>query len=66
MRTEQSKYPPNEKNNTSIRRLRMQTNIDKLSKSSIEKILNRPLTDDYYAQVVSEALLNLLETNEYE
>lgn len=44
----------------------MQTNIDKLSKPSIEKLLNRPLTDDYYAQVVSEALLNLLETNEYE
>ncbi|WP_405169474.1 hypothetical protein [Paenibacillus sp. FSL H3-0286] len=44
----------------------MQTNIDKLSKPSIEKLLNRPLTDDYYTQVVSQALLNLLETNEYE
>lgn len=44
----------------------MQTNFDKLSKPSIEKLVKRQLSDNEYIQVVSEVLLNLLETNRYE
>jgi hypothetical protein len=41
-------------------------NIDEMSKQSIEKLLNHTLSDESYAYLVSEALLKLLETNEYE
>lgn len=60
------KYGLQDIQNTFRRRLRMQTNFDKLSKPSIEKLVKRQLSDNEYIQVVSEVLLNLLETNRYE
>lgn len=44
----------------------MENNIDKMSKPNIEKLLNHPLSDESYAQVVAEVLFDLLETNDYE
>lgn len=44
----------------------MQAQTDKMSKQHIENLLNRTITDDYYAQVVTEVLLNLLEETENE
>lgn len=41
-------------------------NMNKMSKQSIEKLLNHSLSDESYVQLVAEALLNLLETNKYE
>jgi hypothetical protein len=41
-------------------------NFPKLSKTSIEKLVNHLLTDESYVQVVGEALINLLETKENE
>lgn len=40
--------------------------MDKMSKYHIENLLNHAITDDYYAQLVSETLLNLLEETENE
>lgn len=39
---------------------------ENLSKSSIEKLLNRPISDDYYSLLLKESLINLLETKENE
>lgn len=44
----------------------MEENLTKLSKSSIEKLLNRPISDEYYNLLLKESLINLLETKENE
>lgn len=40
--------------------------MDKMSKQHIENLLNRTITEDYYAQLVTETLLKLLEEAENE
>gem|GEM_PF-3832748 len=44
----------------------MEGNLIKLSKSSIEKLLNRSISNDYYKLLLRESLINLLETKENE
>lgn len=39
---------------------------ENLSKSSIETQLGRQITDDYYALLIRESLIHLLETKENE
>lgn len=41
-------------------------NTEKLSKSLIEKQLNRSISDEYYNLLLRESLINLLEMKENE
>jgi len=57
---------PKERNKYKKENEIMEGNLIKLSKSSIEKLLNRSISNDYYKLLLRESLINLLETKENE